>query len=256
MATADANGTTITSTILNNGNIGPDESWTITPATPTGLTIDDGIGPAPLESITVTGGGTFATNATFRSIAIDHTHNFIFIDRSLSSRSIRLLSVAGWITVGVPDEGVSSELYDYWGIYGEITGEYVVMQLDSGRGGVGYGINIETNPGGVTTHSAYITLTPGSTYWCALQADFTGGTARLNIYSTSGNLVGSVTLSQTTGENIEKLRIGQIEAGTAIGTSYMKCVMLDYTNHVFPLGPGVAGAVTPPFFTHLSAQRL
>ena len=154
----------------------------------------------------------------------------------------RAVTVAGYITFGVPQVDSSSRLFDYVGIWGGVTGGYAVLQLNNGAGGV-YALNIEASEGG-THHSANIVITPGATYWCVLKADYIGGTAYLNVYdATQRTLVGAVTTAMTTGEDVNKISLGNGEIGTASGaTSYFENMVIDYAQGAFPLGP----VGTPP----------
>jgi flagellar hook assembly protein FlgD len=117
------------------------------------------------------------------------------------------------------------------------------MQLLNGNdgqsGAASYGVNIETDYNSTTTHSTFITVTPGGTYWYSLKADFAAGEAYLNIYSTTGTLVGSTTVQTRATGTAAFIEYGNNEAGTSPGTTtYFGDSLLAYTNPVFPLGPG------------------
>ena len=135
----------------------------------------------------------------------------------------------------------SIPLFDYVGILGEVTGGFAVLQLNNGADGV-YALSLEASEGG-THHSPNIVITPGATYWCVLKADYVGGTAYLNVYDPQQTLVGAVTTTMTTGEDVNKISLGNGEIGTASGaTSYFENMVIDYAQGAFPLGP----VGTPP----------
>ena len=118
---------------------------------------------------------------------------------------------------------------------------FVVMQLDNGNcGGVAdYGMDLEANPGGTSTHSPCITVTPGITYQYSMLVDEIGGTAKLNIYiaGTCTQVGSTATVSQITGNNIAFWRYGNAEAGTATGSNVFQNSMVDWTSHTFPNCP-------------------
>jgi len=235
-------GNTLTAAALGNGTRGNAnlDGWGVAPDPPTGFTIGAHADNRALGGVVVVDAVEYGPSNASQSLAFDHTQNFTVVLTSLTAGK-RRVTMAGWITFGPPQVAPGSAvLFDYLIVHGAATGQYVCLQLLNGAApGNTYGLNLETNPGGVTTHSAYITLVPGDTYWVTFQADFTGGTARLEVYSTAfvqGGATASV--AQTTGEDIQIIRIGNNEAGTAAATSYFENWLVDYTNAVFPLGPG------------------
>jgi hypothetical protein len=244
MNTADANGVTVDATIMGNGIQGSNApTWAMTPATPTGLTIESH-GSDRLDAVALRVSGTqFAAGSTSRRLAMEHTNPSTYAQCTLPSGAGvgAACTVAGWITMGPPDVGVSSAgVFDLVAIH-NVLGHFAVLQLNNGNGGggTGYAVNIETDPAGVTTHSTYITLVPGTRYWFSLRADFVAGSANLSIYTTAGVLVGSVTASaHTTVSNINTVRIGNGEVGTAAGTTtYFENLVIDYLKAAHPLGP-------------------
>lgn len=252
MNTADGNGTTLTPTILANGMQGVSiggAGWSISPTPVTGLTIDAHQQALP-DTVNVRGVGAFSPSHASRTIQVDNTKSFIVGTLSFSGISKTAISIGGWIKFGPANINPSSALYDLWQFQGATTGRNVTFQLKSGGSGVGtgYGVNLETNPGGVTQHSAYIQVTPGSTYWATVLADYGGGTAKLNVYDTAGALIGAVTTTQQTGENVGVFTLGQNEAGTGGGTSWYENLILDFTTATFPLGPvsSTASLGAPP----------
>jgi hypothetical protein len=242
MNVADAVGTTLSRTIMANGTIGAySGSWTGSPEPPTGFSVGPHLHDrnAPVQI----GSATYPPSYASKSMALDHAYSSRTETVSMPAGR-RAVTIAGFITFGPANAGTSSKLFDYWVIQGGATGDFAALQLNNGRGGAGYGVTIETNPGGVTTRSPYITITPGATYWCVLKGDFTTGIARLAVYEIANwSLVGSVTSSQSAGgENVGWIKIGNSEYGTAPGTtSYFENIVIDYTAAAFPLGPGSSG---------------
>jgi hypothetical protein len=235
MNVTDPDGTILSTAIINNGLVGPDRAVKMINAN--GLLIGthrvSRLGP-----VTV-GGVTYPADHPSRSIVVDHTRNFQQFEIDTYGDNTTQMTIAGWVTFGPPDAGAQGRLFDYWNIYGGRTGEFVVMQLDNGQGGAGYGLTVETNPKGITTHSTYITLAPGATYWCVLHADYTTGIAQLSVYDTALTLVGNAVTPQSTGEVIGYIRMGNGEIGTAAASSYMENLLLDYSNALYPIVPGL-----------------
>jgi len=231
MNVPDPVGTAVTSALMSSGTIGVDDGWRVVPTAFTvGAHQIDRAGAVTVDGV------VYPPSHPSKSLALDHASNFSTVDVVIPAGH-RAVSVAGYITFGVPHVDSSSRLFDYVGIWGVMTGGYVVLQLNNGAGGV-YALNIEASEGG-THHSPNIVITPGATYWCVLKADYGGGTAYLNVYdATQGTLVGAVTTTMTTGEDVNQISIGNGEFGTASGaTSYFENMLIDYEQGVFPLGP-------------------
>ncbi|PYR31829.1 MAG: hypothetical protein DMF90_24850 [Acidobacteria bacterium] len=242
MNVQDPVGTVVTSDVMSNGTIGVHDGWTVDPnAFTVGAHQIDRAGAVTVDGV------VYPTSHPSKSLALDHASNFSLVHVFIPPGH-RAVTVAGYITFGVPQVDSSvSQLFDYVGILGEVTGGFAVLQLNNGADGV-YALNLEASEGG-THHSANIVITPGATYWCVLKADFVGGTAYLNVYdATQRTLVGAVTTAMTTGEDAIMISMGNGEIGTASGaTSYFENMVIDYTQGVFPLGPtgDPASTVTP-----------
>jgi hypothetical protein len=186
------------------------------------------------------GGVTYPANYPTHSLAYDNAFNFSSVEYFFGTTTKKAVSTAGFITFGPANAGGSGNLLDLVRI-DNVDGIWGVFQLWNGNAPNGYGVNIETNPGGQTTHSAFIQVTPGGTYWFCLKVDFGTGKAFLNLYSTpSFALVGSLTANLNTGKQIEGIRYGNEEVSKSAGhTTYFEQIVIDYTNAVFPLGPWV-----------------
>jgi hypothetical protein len=249
MNVGNADGTTLTTTILNSSTIGTFSSWSLTPSTPTGLTVNihktDRLVPV------IVGGTSYPTNHTSRTIALDNSHNFT-IATLTSPSGHHVVSWGAWITFGPPDVGVSGVLFDYAGLYGALSGDFAMFQLSNGDGGTGYNIRLETNPDGVTTDSTNLTITPGSTYWITVVGNTDTSVCKLAVYTTAGTQLESITTPCYKGrvspgvsnaEDIQDLKMGNNEVGTATATSYFENILVDYSTAVFPLGPGTPSTV-------------
>lgn len=233
--TADANGTALTPTILaNSENTAQSNTWSCTALT-TAFTITSA-GSAPVTSYGVRGtGNLYATGATTRRFAFDHTLASQTCTRALPTPTSvsTIASLSADLTLGPADAGVGGVLFDYMVIY-DAAGHYAAAQLNNGAGGggAGYSLNLETDDSG-TQHSAYITVTPGSTYHVIMLANFTAGVSLGTIIvqnSTTGALVGSATRALNTGGDlhISSFRIGNNEVGTsAASTSYFNHIAAD-----------------------------
>ena len=242
MNVANAIGTTLSVPMMTNGTVAVSApTWEENPEPPTGFTL--GAHLHDRNGSVQIGSTIHPANHPSKSMALDHAYNFR-IERIIVPIGHPAATIAGFITFGPPNAGSSSNLFDYWEIQGRRSGDFAVLQLDNGpagANGAGYGLSIETDPDGITTHSPYIPISPGVTYWCVLKSDFTSGIARLAVYEiVNWTLVGSVTASQAAGnENIGWINIGNNEVGLAPGTtSYFENLVIDYTSAAFPLGPG------------------
>jgi hypothetical protein len=190
------------------------------------------------SAFTISGVDYGPSNTSLRA-KIDNNAAFTqhFVD--IASIAVRNLTVAGFVTFGQTDTGASAALYDVVQIQGSVTGQSVILQLDTKQvsGANHYDVNIETNPGGVTTHSSHINVAKDTTYWFSLRWS-NGGTASLKLFETSTwTEIGSVTSSQTTGEDIGPVNFGHGEGGTQSTFMYLENIVFDYTNFVQPLGP-------------------
>jgi hypothetical protein len=168
----------------------------------------------PINAIRIVNQGVISASAPFKTIGLNHASNSMYFEQDLSQFAKRICTVAGVIYVDFPDQGGSGNLWDIYGFFGAITGEFAMMQFATGSGsGFGYGFEIETNPGGVTTFTAARSpSTTGALYWFSFTCNYTSGTASLYIYNYPAmTLVGSVTKAQTTGEDIGHTRAGNGE---------------------------------------------
>lgn len=242
----DLNGTgnvgdTLTTAMWNSGIQGfPAVSTSIT-GTAASMTIAAS-SQARLDQVYLKGSGTnFASGSTHRRFACEHTPSLNYVTIPLPANQLAC-AWAGWITPGPADIGAGGVLFDFVSIIKG--GHNCICQLNNGNGGggKGYSLNIESDAAG-TVHSTYITVVPGTTYWCSLQADFIAGTCVLDVYDTSGSLIsgGHVTSTVNTGvvtSDTLNIRLGNAETGTSAGnTTYIENWVIDYQKAAAPLGP-------------------
>ncbi|MDE2037654.1 MAG: fibronectin type III domain-containing protein [Patescibacteria group bacterium] len=175
----------------------------------------------------------FPASHQTQSIALDNGYYYEKAEQYVPSGH-RSTTIAGWVTLGPPDAGVNGSTYDLAFIYGAPAGDFAGLQLRTGA--PTYHLWIET--GTPTVHSNQILVTPGATYWFALNADYAAGLAKLAVFDVSGNQVGStVTAPLPVGDTVSSFLIGNDEIGVASSTTYFEDIMADYTNASFPLGP-------------------
>jgi hypothetical protein len=232
-------GTVVTAPILTSGTKGTipgGTGWFSNPSTLVNIKV--GANQITSRSPIQIGATTYPASSGDLSVAVDNGDNFQWFGLAQFSGR-RVITVSGIIKLNVPNMGPASSLFDLVRFKGMATGQFAVFQLNNGSGGAGYLVNIETNPSGVTTHSPTIAVTPGATYWFSFQANFTSGVASLNLYQApEWTLVGSITGTQTTGEDIGEIDIGNAEVGEVAGTSnYFQSLIFTYTSNVFPQGP-------------------
>lgn len=248
MNTATTSGTTLTPTIMNNGTQGFSSlNWTMSPSTPTGLTITTH-GIDRLVPTVVRGVGTFAANSTTRRIALDDSKTLTYAIAAIPLPQGFKTSVGMWITLGPTNISPSGNVWDLIRLENGL-GHYSILQLNSGAGagGKGYSVDVETDPGSVTTVTGTTTLTQGATYWFSLWVDFgTTFTTQLDIFDTSGTSVASVSGSvDTTGGSsavMNLIKLGQSQNGTdASTTTFFQDILIDYITAVKPLGPNATG---------------
>jgi hypothetical protein len=179
----------------------------------------------------ISNGQTYATTTVTHSMALNQVNSFTSIKGNPNASTS--ITIAGWVTFGVPDVGGAQQVFDDVSVYGG-DGHFFVMQNYNGSEGSNYFVWIET--GSPTVHSPAILIPVGGTFWFNLKGDYVSGLAQLNLYDTNGNFFGSATTTMaTTGTTVASVVIGNNEAGTAVGTTTYEDVMMDTTNAQFPL---------------------
>lgn len=251
MNEATADGTQLDQTKLNNGTQGPLQGGWTTPVA-TGILKGPHIA-ALLDPIQMVNNGTiFQIGHASGSIKVNnHTAQGIIAEFNVNA-GIRRVAMGGFIQLNFTNQTPNNTLVDMWQVAGVNTGRSVTLQLNAGGGpGNSYAINIETAPLGVTTHSNYITVVPGTTYWMCLFADYgpSSGTTDLGqgvalgaIFDwQTGLQVGTdIVTTCTNGEDISNVRWGQNEFGTDTATTfniYEQMIVRFGPAAVFPYGP-------------------
>lgn len=224
--------TPATTANMNSGTVGVTGTWgAFTPATPTGFNLVSG--SQRLLSNAYVNGATYAAgNTNNNRIGVTNSSGTVYAQLTPPQRS-QIVTVSGWFTAGAPSNG--NQLYDLVGFGGATTGGFSIFQLRNLI--ANYSVNIESDPGGVTTHSTDIVITQGSTYWFSFRCNWVAGTCDLYIYTTAGVLVGNVSSTQRSGEFISNLRIGNAEVGNGTGTNYFENVLINWFTAPQPMGP-------------------
>jgi hypothetical protein len=248
-------GNTLTTAALTSGTVGTIGSWSLSQTPITGMTFANH--RVNMRVPVVVGGVTYAVDYANKAVAMDNHYNLRNVYFSIPSGH-RVVTVSGFITPGATNSGASNGYFDCVNLAGVATGRGCVLQLASGGtsgGGSGYRYRLEVNPGGVTDHSTVnITVSPDTTYWFTMNANFTSGVASLAMYETATwTQTGSTaTATMQTGEDCSLVEFGNIETGISDGsTTYFEHFIVDYSNGVYPLGPG-----TPTTTTALAQGRV
>jgi hypothetical protein len=179
----------------------------------------------------------YFTSTNARSLAFNHNYNSRHLIYWMNTGT-RTMTISGFIKFGPAASSASNYDFAYITANGWISGKYVCLQLNNGTNST-YAVRLSANPGGSVSNSSSIPVTPGGTYWITMRLDYTGGTARLAVYETSGwTQIGNVSVNQPTGEDIERIRIGNNGFGISSGkTSYFDHLCFDKNNAAFPFGP-------------------
>lgn len=243
---AVANGTPITTAMLNSATVGSDCvvggtgtsscSWT---AAGSGFTVGTSqSGCANPGLIAVNLGNTYGAGAwNDRSMVFDATK---ILNTSLFSTPGTNITSASTLFCAVMGMSASSNSYLFdMLVVEDLGGYYAVMpQLMTSCGGVtgNFAVNIEgVSATAGTVHSGCIKLTQGATYWFAGNYNSSAGTAGLSVYTPTGTLVGSVSLSNLRkGNSIFQMRIGNNESGVFTGKVYFQNLLVNWTNHPVP----------------------
>ena len=116
-------------------------------------------------------------------------------------------------------------------------------------------VQIESAVGNSTVHgSSKKPVTPGKTYWFSSKVDATAGKVYLSLFDPDNNYAEvynqSIASDNWSSSSKLVLRMGRQDAHTGNspqGTkSYMDNIIIDWTNHSYPLIPGAGGATSPP----------
>lgn len=247
MNTNHPNGTTLTVAIMNAGSIGSGGTWTMSPATPTGLTINKS-NKTLFDTIDVRAVVKDGPNHSSRSIQVDNTKNFIYANLDISTFATTKVSVGGWSKLGPVNIFPSGNLYDLWQIILNLSGDLCEYQIANGSAptSTGYGITLETTSvSHGTINSGYVDCIPGNIFWITIFADCAAGVYKFNSYNRDGSIFAQASMAghqngvggDQDGDTIGSIRIGQNEAGADGGTSWYEDMVIDWTTASFPLIP-------------------
>lgn len=227
-----------------------------------GMTIESPTHLRRYDTVCIPG---YAFGPNYASKALKYLHT----TSNLTSVELDLIESAnrsqgtffGELTIGPANAGASSALFDLLVVYSGWQSIFTAVQLNNGNGVSpgDYYLCLETNPGGVTTKTGNIRVTPGGTYWFNLYVDYnlapgrtanttaaTGGCAKLALFHPhTGQLLGQITApllkraaTADKCDTLNRIRIGNNETGTSSGAiSYFKYIGLDTTRAQFPILP-------------------
>ena len=125
-------------------------------------------------------------------------------------------------------------------------------------------VQIESAVGNSTVHgSSKKPVTPRKTYWFSSKVDATAGKVYLSLFDPDNNYAEvynqSITSDNWSSGSKLVLRMGRQDAHTGNSTqgtkSYMDNIIIDWTNHVYPLIPD-AGGTQPPAVKPLPPSNL
>lgn len=131
------------------------------------------------------------------------------------------ISLQGFYTTGQPaDANFTGQ--DIWEI--NMAGHFAIMQIHNGGGPGNYGLDLETDPGGVTTFSPVIHTYQGEQLFCSMRVDELDGTTTLVVQDAyTGYVMGQVTQASWTGNPIDSASIGN-GSGSFNGGNNVDCL--------------------------------
>jgi hypothetical protein len=175
------------------------------------------------------------------SLRASNSFTYAVLGRASPANQV-ILNTRGFVYLGATnDSNLGQVLYDLVRSDGNVTGDFVVFQLDTGTfaGGQSNRVNIETNPGGATTHSAYIAVKTNSWFYWQLQDNRLTGLARLAIWDVRTDpwtLLGDVTSPQShigtfaegaRDTDISPLKFGNAESGVSTNNIVFENIEVD-----------------------------
>lgn len=233
-------GTQLTSTILAASIVsGQTPSWTLSPATFTTFAMAASQTNCAMQTPIKVGATTYPTSSTQQSFALTDSTSFVTFTMLPASGQGLITSVAGCIILGPPTSGF--QLYDFLTLY-DGNGKYTVFPQLSNGAGSNYVVRMETDPGGVTTHSANTVVTSGTTYWYTMQMNEVTKTSTAALYTYPGKVqVGStMTVANLAGgdptSNFIKVVVGNNENGNGTGTTTFQNTVINLSG-TYTLGP-------------------
>lgn len=140
-----------------------------------------------------------------------------------------ILSIGFWFTFG--GDGGNFDTIDHVGFY-KLTGGYFIAQTFSDK------IRAHGDNGGGSVVGDDITLVPGTRYWITMK-HIAAGLCSLQVYNTSGVLIGSSSVTISSSGPCTGLQFGRIDNHTVSATNTTNIIdniIVDFTNAQFPLG--------------------
>jgi len=175
------------------------------------------------------------------SLRASNSFTYAVLGRASPANQV-ILNTRGFVYLGATnDSNLGQVLYDLVRSDGNVTGDFVVFQLDTGTFASGQSnrVNIETNPGGATTHSTYIAVKTNSWFYWQLQDNRLTGIARLAIWDVRTDpwtLLGDVTSPQShigtfaegaRDTDISPLKFGNAESGVSTNNIVFENIEVD-----------------------------
>lgn len=241
-------GTALTTTILGNGAIGIANTDGWGAVSMTNMTVEAHQTGCTLLGTPQVDGTFYAIGTTSQSIGYNHNGSSTVAQLGIDSNAVGYtdVTVLSCVTLGPPAVAQGSAvIFDYF--YSTIdTGGYAAIQLNNGNcgGAALYAFTIETDHSGVQHSTCTSALTQNTSYWLMYRFQSSvisggKGLASLRIYDTSGVQVGSEVTLPTRVGNLNRVNLGNNEAGTASGTkSYFENTVVRFTGvSPWPLGP-------------------
>jgi hypothetical protein len=241
-------GTRVTPAVMNAGTEGfVGGNWTVNDSN---VAISVGPNRFNLPMPIKVGNTVYPVGFATQSMQYDTFYSFNDMQGNFPDNNFSKVTISGFITFGIPNllnQGASlSDL-----VRVDLNaGAFSCFQLFNGTApGDKYAVNIETDVSG-TTHSPFITVTPGASYWYSFKTDYGAGKATLNMYSLPNfTLVGSVIGGLKKGSNLSFVRIGNGEEAQSkdhTHFNYFEDTLIDWTNATFPLVPTTTPGPSAP----------
>lgn len=227
-------GSTLTPAIMNSGSIGL-ASWSTGSGTPSVMTVGSHLPECALPFSASVGGVQYQPALLSQSIAYNNNTNFTWIDSDAPASQGKY----SWgVCLKLGAINIATNLYDLIRTDGQL-GAAATFQLQNKTC-----LNFEINAPS-TQHSPCITVTNSAqALWCSGFVDSVNGLAKAACFIPTYpyTQVGSTVQISFTGRgNVSTTRVGNVEVGTAAGTTnFFENMVFDYTNATFPIMPNYA----------------
>lgn len=248
---ASTPGTQMTSTIMTAGTFGSSLAWTFESGNTAAFTVGAHVPGCELSSTLSTGGVNYPPATPSQSFGYLNSSTGFSNYVATFPAGKRVMTISGCIKTNAA--GLISNLYDMMTVY-DTQGHFVCFQMRNSNQ-----IELETDGAG-TIHSGFITVAQGGVYRFTFQINENTGTASLALFQPQFpyTQVGTTqTVQQQTGRDIQRMRFGNNEVGTANSTTFFENVSFDWTSAAFPGQVGTqyapwAGIIAPTRATNWS----